>query len=150
MPRKSWPDFMSSCATSHLVVLTLGYEPDDGPTTRAVLQVFGRLIRRRMPEMDFGSTIVRHAKKDEVHFAFARESDACWLSAEIHARRSESDDGWASRAEAVVTGNEFLALAATLPAKSHSRRSAGGIDQGLGDWGEVAWFRRAGRRMRAE
>jgi hypothetical protein len=103
-----------------------------------------------MPEADFSSTIIRQAEAAKVHFAFARESDACWLSAELHARRSESDDGWASQAKAVITVNEFLAVAATLPTLKRSNRPSAGGDQGLGDWGEVAWFRRAGRRMRAE
>jgi hypothetical protein len=148
MTRKSWPDFIASRSKLHLVVVILSDEPAQGPSARAALQVFGRLIRRQMPEADFSSTIIRQAEEAKVHFAFARESDACWLSVELHARRSESDDGWASQAKAVVTVNEFLAVAATLPApKRHNRPSPGGIDQGLGDRGEVAW--RASRRMRS-
>jgi hypothetical protein len=125
MPRKSWPDFIASRPELHLVVLTLPNEPDEGPSARAVLEVFGRLIRRRMPEVDFGSAIIRQTEKEEVHFAFARESGARWLSDELHARRSQGYDGWASQATAIVTADEFLDVAATVPPKKYTNTSLG-------------------------
>ena len=132
MPRMTLSKFVAAHGQAHLVVLTLPDVSNEGPSAREVFDTMARFIRQRIPAASFGSAIIRETGKEEVRFAFSRESDARWLSDELQAKLTGHDDGWASKAIAVVTASKFTDVSATLlppQRSSSSHRHAIDLDE---------------------